>query len=55
MRHANIAITLDRYGHLMPGNEKEAAGLLDTYLGRANTAGRLEQLETAARSSDARS
>ena len=32
MGHANIAITLDRYGHLMPGNEEEAAGLLDTYL-----------------------
>ena len=32
MGHANIAITLDRYGHLMPGSEEEAAGLLDTYL-----------------------
>jgi integrase len=32
MGHANISITLDRYGHLMPGNEAEAAGLLDTYL-----------------------
>lgn len=32
MGHANIGITLDRYGHLMPGNEEEAAGLLDTYL-----------------------
>lgn len=29
MGHANIGITLDRYGHLMPGNEAEAAGLLD--------------------------
>jgi hypothetical protein len=35
MRHANIAITLDRYGHLMPGNQNEAAGLLDAYLLRA--------------------
>ncbi len=35
MGHANIAITLDRYGHLMPGNEAEAAGLLDTYLDAA--------------------
>jgi hypothetical protein len=25
MGHANISITLDRYGHLMPGNEAEAA------------------------------
>jgi integrase len=32
MGHASITITLDRYGHLMPGNEQEAAGLLDTYL-----------------------
>jgi integrase len=32
MGHANISITLDRYGHLMPGSEQEAAGLLDTYL-----------------------
>jgi integrase len=23
--HANISITLDRYGHLMPGSEAEAA------------------------------
>jgi integrase len=30
--HASIAITLDRYGHLMPGSEAEAAGLLDGYL-----------------------
>ena len=32
MGHANITITLDRYGHLMPGSEDEAAGLLDAYL-----------------------
>ena len=44
MGHANIGITLDRYGHLMPGNEAEAAGLLDDYLARANTAARLAQL-----------
>ncbi len=29
MGHAKISITLDRYGHLMPGNE---VGLLDAYL-----------------------
>jgi integrase len=34
MGHASITITLDRYGHLMPGNEAEAAGLLDAYLTR---------------------
>jgi integrase len=42
MGHANISITLDRYGHLMPGNEGEAAGLLDVlldvYLARASEA-----------------
>jgi len=30
--HSSIRITLDLYGHLMPGSEGEAAGLLDTYL-----------------------
>ena len=30
--HASITITYDRYGHLMPGSEAEAAALLDTYL-----------------------
>ena len=38
------AITLDRYGHLLPGNEAEAAGLLDAYLDRAHTAARLDQV-----------
>jgi integrase len=37
--HANIAITLDRYGHLMPDNEEEAASLLDTYLARTEAVG----------------
>jgi integrase len=30
--HASITITLDRYGHLLPGNEHEAASLLDNWL-----------------------
>jgi integrase len=34
MGHANISITLGRYGHLMPGSEAEAADLLDAYLDR---------------------
>lgn len=34
MGHANIAVTFDRYGHLMPGSEREAASLLETYLGQ---------------------
>jgi integrase len=33
--HASVAITLDRYGHLMPGAHGEAAGLLDAYLARS--------------------
>jgi hypothetical protein len=36
MGHASVTITLDRYGHLMPGNEDEAAALLNAYLVRAN-------------------
>jgi integrase len=35
MGHASVTITYDRYGHLMPGAEDEAAELLDTYLNRA--------------------
>jgi integrase len=35
MGHANIAITLDLYGHLFPGSEAEAAGLLDNLLSRS--------------------
>ena len=34
MGHASIVMTMDRYGHLLPGNEAEAAGLLDAYLTR---------------------
>lgn len=32
--HATITITLDRYGHLMPGSEVEARAMLDAYLNR---------------------
>jgi integrase len=35
MGHASITITLDRYGHMLPGNEQQAAGLLDRYLATA--------------------
>ena len=38
--HANISITLDRYGHLMPGNEDKAASLLDAFLANADAAAR---------------
>lgn len=32
MGHRSITTTLDRYGHLFPGSEGEAAVLLDAYL-----------------------
>jgi hypothetical protein len=35
MGHANIAVTYDLYGHLMPGSEAEAATLLEGCLDRA--------------------
>jgi integrase len=44
MGHASMTITLDRYGHLMPGNEDESAALLDAYLDRATAEAPLRQL-----------
>jgi hypothetical protein len=45
MRHTNISITLDRYGHLMLGNEDVAATLLDAaYLEGARTANQVAQV-----------
>ena len=41
MGHATITLAIDRYGRLMPGKEAQAAGLLDAYLQRADTAARL--------------
>jgi hypothetical protein len=41
-----FAITLDRYGHLMPGNEDEAVGRVDDYIERqtgAQTGAHTEQ------------
>ena len=35
MGHASINIMLDTYGHMVPGNEAEAADRLDAYLSRA--------------------
>jgi integrase len=39
MGHANISITLDRYGHLMPGTEAEAGRAARCLFGRAAGAG----------------
>jgi integrase len=36
MGHASVVVTFDLYGHLMPGNEAEAAGLLDAFLVRSS-------------------
>ena len=36
MGHASVKITLDRYGHLFPNSEMEAAERLDAYLARAS-------------------
>jgi integrase len=41
MGHSDIATTLDRYGHLMPGSEGEAAEMLDANL-TARTGARRE-------------
>jgi integrase len=38
MGPASVTLTLDRHGHMFPGNEGEAAGLLDAYLERATGA-----------------
>ncbi len=46
--HASISTTFDRYGHLMPGNEAEAADLLDDYLALSMPA--LEAADRKARS-----
>jgi integrase len=40
MGHTSVTITLDRYGHLFPGSESEAADLLDAYLELAVRGGR---------------
>jgi hypothetical protein len=47
-RHAATGhrITLDRHGHFMPGSKEEAAGLLDAYLERADSAARIAQVAT---------
>jgi integrase len=44
MGHASVAITLDRYAKLFEAQEREAAGLLNAYLARADTAARLAHL-----------
>ncbi len=47
MGHSSITVTFDRYGHLMPGSERESAERLNAFLERANTAARIAQIEEA--------
>ncbi len=42
--HSSIEVTFDRYGHLMPGSEAEAASLIDAYLERASSLDRLRAI-----------
>jgi integrase len=35
MGHSSVNITFDRHGHLMPGNESQAAALLDDLLAQS--------------------
>jgi Phage integrase family len=62
MGHASVTIRFDLYGHLMPGNEQEAARLLDAYLQRSTRAAgkpretdRRSERSTAASSGERRS
>jgi integrase len=36
MGHSSVTVTMDRYGHLLPGSEAESAGMLDAFLMAAN-------------------
>ncbi|MET0306286.1 MAG: tyrosine-type recombinase/integrase [Solirubrobacterales bacterium] len=47
MGHSSITVTYDRYGHLMPGTEGEAANLVSEYV-----AAQLAEGEQAARAAD---
>jgi hypothetical protein len=40
MGHADIATTYDKYGHLLPGVEDEAAERLDAYFARSRRVSR---------------
>ena len=45
--HSSIKVTFDLYGHLMPGSEREAAGMLDAYLERASSQARIAAVSGA--------
>jgi integrase len=41
MGHSSIKVTFDLYGQLMPGSEREAAGMLDAFLEQASSQARI--------------
>lgn len=47
MGHSSIQVTYDIYGHLFPGNEAEAAALLDAYLMHGRPTGGPTEVVTA--------
>jgi integrase len=47
MGHSSIKVTFDLCGHLMSGSEREAAGMLDAFLERANSLARSAQTTVA--------
>lgn len=47
--HASVTITWDRYGHMFPGNESEAAERMDAYLRGEREAAREAQVRVGAR------
>lgn len=49
MGHSSITVTLDRYGHLFPGSEGEAAVLLDAYLAESHERARSASLPDSER------
>ena len=50
MGHSSITVTLDRYGHLLPGSEDEAANLLDAYLADAHERARQAEINGCGKS-----
>jgi integrase len=53
MGHSSIVMTMDRYGHLFPGNEQDSAAKLDKYLGQqAREAGLADRVFTLREATD---
>jgi hypothetical protein len=42
MGHSSVTITMDRHGHLMPGNEGEAVKLMTAYIEQQRAAATAE-------------